>query len=409
MKKFVIFSTLVIFLVVSFASAEELTINSYMSDPVPKEALAILVEEFKTENPDIEVKLSTVDHEGFKTAVRTWLVSDDPPDIITWFAGERANFFISKGLILDITDIWEEAGWMEQFPKAFQSISFFDGKAYFLPSNWYWWGIFYRKSIFEKHSLQEPTTWEEFLQVCETLKSNGVTPITIGTRYRWTAAGWFDYLNLRVNGQEFHMGLMAGKEKYNDPRMLDVFTYWRQLLDKGYFLENAASYSWQEALTPLEQGEAAMYLIGQFIFDNVSEGVQGDLDFFQFPVIKPDVPLAEDTPTDGYMIPKDAKHPEAAKKFLKFLGSEKGQQIWIEKTGRIGVNTGVPMDLYPPLTQKGIKMIQGTAALAQFYDRDTDPAMADEGMNGFMEFWARPDNIEKILDRLEKERVRAFE
>lgn len=393
----------------SFGYAQQqLVINSYISDPVPKEAFDAQIALFKQQNPDINVTLSVTAHEDFKKALRIWLVSDTPPDVVTWFAGNRARFFIDKGLIMDITDVWKDAGLFEKFPKAFQSVSFVDDKAYFLPTNWYWWGVYYRKSIFAKYNLSEPKTWDEFMKVCETLKQNNVAPIAIGSKAPWTLAGWFDYLNLRVNGFDFHIGLMLGKEKYSDSRVQETFKYWRQLLDNGYFLPNAASYMWQEAVPFMVKSEAAMYLMGQFIQDSVPKDVQADLDFFQFPVIKPDVPLAEDTPTDGFMIPAKAKNVDAAKKFMKFLASKEAQQLFTEKTGRIGTNSEVPMEVYPPATQKGIKMIQGTASLAQFYDRDTRPEMAEKGMDGFSEFWAMPDNIGAILDRLTKEEERIF-
>jgi multiple sugar transport system substrate-binding protein/raffinose/stachyose/melibiose transport system substrate-binding protein len=407
MKKVVVLSLMLV-LLTSFAQAGELVINSMHSDPKPKEAFAAIVAKFQELNPDIEVKLNTTDHEGYKSSVRLWLASDAPPDVITWFAGNRAVFFVEKGLVMDITDVWEEAGLFEKFPKAFQSISLKDGKAYFLPDTYYWWAIYYRKSIFEKYNLSEPKTWDELLKVCATLKENGVTPFTIGTKYRWTAAAWFDYLNMRVNGAEFHMDLMLGKVAYNDPRVLKVFEPWKELLDNGYFLENAASYTWQEAVPFMVRGEAAMYLMGQFLLDSVPDDIEDDVDFFQFPVIDPSVPLGEDAPTDGYMIPAKAKNPEDAKKFLKFLASPEAQQIQVEIVGRIVTSKEIPMDLYPAPTQKGIQMMQGVDALAQFYDRDTIPEMADKGMDGFMEFWYKPGNIGKILDRLEKDRARIF-
>lgn len=381
-----------------------LVVNSYISDPAPKAAFKALVEDFETLNPDIDVQVSTTAHEDFKKALRIWLSSGNPPDVITWFAGNRAKYFVNKGLILDITDVWEKAN----YPKAFKSISYVGDKAYFLPSNWYWWSVFYRKSIFEKYNLKEPKTWDEFLQVCQTLKDNGVTPITIGTKYKWTAAGWFDYLDMRINGQKFHIRLMEGKEKYNDPRVKKVFEYWKELLDKGYFVDNAASYSWQEGVRFLNNGSAAMYLMGQFILDSVPDDVAKDLDFFRFPIINKDIPVAEDTPTDGYMIPKYAKHPDTAKKFMAYLASKRGQELWVKKTGRIGVNKDISNDIYQPLTQKGVKMIQDSDALAQFYDRDSLPTMADKGMNAMMEFWTYPDRIDQILNNLEKERQRVY-
>ena len=409
MKRIVALSLMVGLLFgISAAYAEELIINSFHSDPVPRETMETVVAKFQELNPDITVKLNVTAHEEFKKGVRIWLASDNPPDVITWFAGNRAMFFVDKDLIMEITDVWENAGLFEKFPKGFQSISFRDGKAYFLPVTYYGWAVYYRKSIFEKYNLSEPKTWDEFMQVCATLKENGITPITIGTKYRWTAAGWFDYMNMRINGPEFHLDLMFGKKTYTDPGVKKVFEVWREPLEKGYFTENAASYSWQEAVQFMVKGQSAMYLMGQFILDSVPDDIESDMDFFQFPIIDPDAPIGEDAPTDGYMIPKKAKNVEAAKKFLAFMGTKEAQQIEVEKTGRIVTNKNIPLDLYPPLTQKGIKMMEGVDAVAQFYDRDTIPEMADKGMDGFMEWWYKPDSIDKILERLEKERQRIF-
>ena len=53
--------------------------------------------------------------------------------------------------------------------------------------------------------------------------------------------------------------------------------------------------------------------------------------------------------------------------------------------------------------------LTGTAAgTAQFYDRDTSPRMAQEGMKGFQEFMVKPERLDAILKRLERVRERAF-
>ena len=62
------------------------------------------------------------------------------------------------------------------------------------------------------------------------------------------------------------MDLTAGKVSYEDPRLDAVFDHWRELIDPGYFLEDHASFSWQDAQAPQINGEAAMYLIGNFMF-----------------------------------------------------------------------------------------------------------------------------------------------
>jgi ABC-type glycerol-3-phosphate transport system substrate-binding protein len=385
--------------------------NSYRSDPEVRRVDEMLVEMFNEQNPETPVQLSTINHEDFKQAIRAFLVADPAPDVMTWFAGNRARFFIDKGLILDISDLWEEEGWNELFPKGFRAMSEVDGKAYFVPLEWYWWAMFYRKSLFEEYGVTPPETWDELLAACDTFNEAGITPITIGTKYRWTAAAWFDYINMRLNGPEFHLNLMLGKESYEDPRVRAVFEKWRELFDHDCFIDDAAAYSWQEGLDPFNQGDAAMYLMGQFILDSTAEEIQDDVDFFRFPIIDPDMPIGEDAPTDGYFMSVNANNVDGGKKFLAFMGSAEAQSIVVEELGRLAVNPDVDASLYTPMQQKGLELIKGADLVVQFYDRDTTPEMADVGMNGMMAFWDDPYNdeaLDDILAELEAARQEIF-
>lgn len=382
--------------------------NSYSSDPAPRAFEEKLVAMYNEMHPDAPVQHSIVNHEDFKQAIRAYLVADPAPDVMTWFAGNRARFFIDKGLILPISDVWENQGWNENFPKGFRAMSEVDGEAYFLPTSWYWWAIFYRKSIFEDNGITPPETWEELLAACDTLNANGITPITIGTKFPWTAAAWFDYIDMRLNGPEFHLNLMLGKESYTDPRVRGVFEKWKELFDHKCFIEDAAAYAWQEALDPLNQGDAAMYLMGQFIMDSVAEDVKDDMDFFRFPIIDPSMPIGEDAPTDGFFIAAAANNPDGAKDFLGFLGSLDAQTLMVEEMGRLPTDNRVDKALFTPMQQKGIELINGADLVLQFYDRDTTPEMAEVGMNGMAAFWDDPSQIDAILEELEAARQNLF-
>ena len=56
------------------------------------------------------------------------------------------------------------------------------------------------------------------------------TPIAFGDQEGWPAQGTFDILNLRLNGYDFHVGLMAGKQKWTDPKVTAVFKKWAEIL-----------------------------------------------------------------------------------------------------------------------------------------------------------------------------------
>ncbi|PMH46687.1 sugar ABC transporter substrate-binding protein [Vibrio sp. 10N.286.49.B3] len=385
--------------------ASTLVINSDASDPAPKEAWAEIIHRFEQANPDITVKYNLYDHEAYKTTIRNWLVTS-PPDVVFWYAGNRMKTFVDRGLFEDVSDIWQAEGMYDDFSSAKPAMTIND-KQYGVPYTYYQWGIYYRKDIFAKYDLEAPKTWDELLNVSATLKANQVTPFTIGTKYLWTAAGWFDYMNLRTNGLDFHIDLMDGKVAYNDDRVKKTFANWAQLIEPGYFLDSHASYSWQEAQPFLYNGKAAMYLMGNFITPNFPDNVKDDMGFFQFPVIDANVALAEDAPMDTIHIPAKAKNKADARKFLAFVAQAENQQLINEMMMQIPTNNKAKVkdDVF---LNTGVEMLNTAQGTAQFYDRDTDPAMAKEGMKGFQQFMVHPDRIDKILDQLEKTRKRTF-
>jgi multiple sugar transport system substrate-binding protein/raffinose/stachyose/melibiose transport system substrate-binding protein len=72
-------------------------------------------------------------------------------------------------------------------------------------------------------------------------------------------------------------------------------------------------------------------------------------------------------------------------------------------------NNNVDTSVYNENQMKGRELINKADYVAQFYDRDTTPEMADTGMNGFMEFWQDPDKTDEVLQKLEKKRKQLFE
>ncbi len=389
------------------AFAGELVINSDHSDPAPKQAMGELIADFEKANPDIKVKWNNFDHEGYKSAIRNFLTAD-APDVVAWYAGNRMTPFIKAGLFEDVSDVWAANGLDEQLKSAASSMTQ-DGKKWGVPYAYYPWAIFYRKDIFAQHSIEPPKTWAELLAASEKLKAAGVTPFAIGTKAPWTTGGWFDYMNLRVNGYDFHMELTAGKVPYTDDRVKAVFAKWAELVKPGYFIDNHAALDWQDAVPQMVQGKAAMYLMGNFIVPTLVQGglKEDQIGFLQFPEITAGVPMAEDAPTDSFHIPSGSKNKEDARKFLAYVASAEAQTKFNKITGLLSVNNKAakPED---PMLAAGFDMLANASGLAQFYDRDADAEMAKLGMDGFQEFMVKPDNIDAILNRLEQARARIY-
>ena len=314
--------------------------------------------------------------------------------------------FVDRGLLEDVSDVWEANGLKDSMASSLSSMTV-DGKQYGVPYTYYQWGVYYRKDLFTQHGIEVPKTWEQFIAAGKKLNENGVTPVAIGTKFLWTTAGWFDYLNLRLNGLDFHLQLMSGKVPYTDDRVRKVFTYWRQLIDNKFFIANHASYSWQEAQPFVFQGKAAMYLIGNFFVPFFPPEVAGKMGYFQFPVIDASVGLFEDAPTDTLHIPSKAKNKADGRKFLAFMARPDNQAELNKALGQLPPNKNAKV-ADDPYLQAGFELLSKAEGLGQFYDRDTNPEMAKTGMKGFQEFMIKPDRLDRILKRLDKTRKRIF-
>jgi multiple sugar transport system substrate-binding protein len=399
------FATAAFALAVGAAHAGALVINTDASDPAPKAAFEAVVKDFEAANPDVKVKVNTFDHEGFKTSIRNFL-SAEPPDVVTWYAGNRMAPFVDAKLFEDVSDVWQKEGLNEKLKSAAASMTI-GGKKWGVPYTYYQWGIYYRKDIFAKQGIAEPKTWKELVDASAKLKAAGITPFAIGTKQTWPTGGWFDYLNLRVNGYEFHMQLTAGKIPYTDKRVAAVFDRWDELVKPGYFLANHASYMWQEALPAFVKGEAAMYLMGNFAVAPMKEAglTDAQIGFMVFPTITPGLPRAEDAPTDTVHIPAKAKNKVDAKRFLAFMARPEVQTKMNGILGQLPVNKDatVPAD---PFLKAGFQMLSTSHALAQFYDRDALPEMAKAGMDGFQRYMIKPEERADVLKRLESVRTR---
>ena len=388
----------------SFAGGK-LVIASNDSDAAPKKAFEDIVAKFQAANPDIEVVLNTTEHEAFKTAIRTILAADKGPDVATWFAGNRMAGFVADGLFADISDVWASEGWDSSMASTMPSVSF-NGKQYAVPYSYYQWGIYYRKDIYEANGISIPKTYDEFLDNCKKLKAKGIASVAIGTKYLWTAAGWFDYINMRTNGLDYHINLMLGKTKYTDQGVVNTFKNWARAIDAGCFMDDHQNYSWQEAQPPLINGEAASYLIGNFIVNNLPEETQAQLDFYQFPPIDPSLELGEDAPTEIIFMPANAQNVENGKKFMAFFAQPENLTAMNNVLGQLSTHSGsaAPSDRFQ---RAGAEMLSKSKT-AQFFDRDTTPEMAKAAMQLMVDFMLEPENMMEILEEIEEERSRIF-
>ncbi|XBS71681.1 extracellular solute-binding protein [Acerihabitans sp. KWT182] len=391
----------------TLANAGTLNVNIAFKGANQRAVWESVIADFQRTHPDVTVKTAFIEEETYKAQLPAWLTTV-APDIIKWHEGERMAYYASRGLLEDISGDWTANGWDKQFT-SLKTASSYNGKQYAVPTDYYSWGMFYRKDLFAKAGIKgEPATWAEFLDACRKLKAAGITPILVGGRDSWTLAGWFDYLDFRLNGYDFHMQVMQGKIPYTDPRIKRVYTEWKQLIDNHYFIDNALSYSLDSTVPLFNQGQAAMTLMGTFFSAGIPADIKQNTGYFRFPIMDKALPVAEDGAAECLNIPAKAKNKKDARRFLAFVSTPAINARLAEAFGSLPANNMAKVAL-DPIAQKGFDILSTTTGgIAQFYDRDMTKEMADEGMKGMQRFYTDPAKLDDILAQLEKTRQRIY-
>jgi multiple sugar transport system substrate-binding protein len=357
------------------ASLGAVTIGSNYSDPVPKAAFQAMVD-YCAAQTGTTVTVNTTEHGKFQDNLTSYL-QGTPDDIFTWFAGYRMRYFADQGLLTPIDDVWAKVG--SNYSDAFKAASTGnDGKGYFIPLYNYPWVVLYRKSVFESKGYTVPKTWDEFTTLMAKMKTDGLIPVAFGDFDGWPAMGTFDILNMRLNGYQFHVDLMAGKEKWTDPRVKAVFEAWKTLLPN--YSDGGVGQKWQDASTQLVQGKAGMMFLGTFA-GQTAQGTdaEGDLAFFPFPTMGTafDAEMGIDAPIDGLLLSKAPKNLEGAKALMECFSTGAAQLIYLAADpNSVAAANDADTSGYTDFQKASAAIIGSAGAIAQFLDRDTIPAFA---------------------------------
>ncbi|TDC60512.1 carbohydrate ABC transporter substrate-binding protein [Micromonospora sp. KC207] len=387
------------------AESKTVSLGSNQSDPKPKDVIAKVTAGFQTAS-GVQVAVNTVDHNTFQENINNYL-QGKPDDVFTWFAGYRMRFFAAKGLAGDVSDVWGKlSGYSDAFKKASTGD---DGKQYFVPASYYPWAMFYRKSVWQQRGYQVPKTLDELNALGAQMKKDGLNPIAFGDKDGWPAMGTFDILNLRINGYQFHVDLMAGKEAWTSDKVKKVFDSWAGLLP----LHQADSLgrTWQEAAQSLQQKKSGMYLLGLFVAQQFTNDEQSDLDFFTFPEIDPAIGAkALDAPIDGYMMARKPKSETNAKKLLEYFGSADAANITVKNDpSTLVANSGADVSGYTALQKKAAELVGSATEIAQFLDRDTRPDFASTVIiPALQQFIKDPKDISGLLTSIENQKKSIF-
>ena len=235
--------------------------------------------------PNLEIQHTTMVSRQYDQRIQALAASGDMPDIPTVQMFPQYKGMAQNKLFMDLRDteivkskIFDEL--------ALSSMALGDGSVYGLSWNYLAVGAFYNKDIFAKYNLAIPKDWDAFLQVCDTLKKNGVTPIVSPLGDGWTSMyPLFTAGNniLYAKNPGYDNDLVAGKKKFNDPLWVETWNRVKTLYDRGYFGDSPMGGKYEQSLSDFANGSGAMLIIGSWVIPAFYQ-LNPKLNFSLFPV-----------------------------------------------------------------------------------------------------------------------------
>ena len=202
-------------------------------------------------------------------------------------------------------------------------------------------GWFYRKSVFEQLGLGEPTTWEEFLDICKTIKENGITPIAIGTgSATFTPRVWFSTIGVDFwGGEEGRQKLKSGEILINEDGFLDTFKALNDI--RPYIPDDWVTITAADHTPRVVSQECAMMIHITTGITSLEKNGEEDLDaigWFDSPPPAGKENVLSVAAPSPWFVNKSSRNLQAAKALLNWMGTKEYMDLCLE----VGF-TGVPM------------------------------------------------------------------
>ena len=189
--------------------------------------------------------------------------------------------------VADLTEMADAAGYADQSFAVFNDWA--TEQAGFLPcitEQPQVGGVFYNQDIFDDAGVEAPTTWTEFLEVCQALVDAGYAPMALDSTY---APFFFGYHLARYIGQDATTELTTNGGWSNNPLVAQAAQDMIDFVKAGYLVDGAPDeYPASQNKMALGDPQAAMVVCANYVTSEVNNTAGEELNWglFNYPSVE---------------------------------------------------------------------------------------------------------------------------
>ena len=300
------------------------TLNFFQFKGEALEDFTQIIAGFEAENPDIKVVQNQV--ADADTMIRTLLVKDKAPDVITLNANGGFGKLAKAGVFYDFSN---EPVLQTINPAVQEILAQLGNKegevnslGYVNNAN----GVIYNQEIFQQQGLEVPQTWDEFIAVCDKLKAASITPFYGTLADSWTALPSFNALGAYAAQDGFFDKMRAEGANVGPDSEVSFSKDFAEAMDQQYQLfsymqDGYRGKTYDDGNAAFAKGEVAMLLQGIWALSPI-KSINPDIKAGIFPY------PATDNPDDRKLVSgvdvtvtmgKNTPHRKEALRFIDYL------------------------------------------------------------------------------------------
>jgi len=363
--------------------------------------------EYQQVHPNITIEATFVGSDLFNPSLLPALNAGNGPDV--WMGGTgpgQPAAIIGAGLAADLTSYYCSLGWNAVLPESVVETTSSAGKLWAVGDSSETTVMYYNRNTFAQNNLTVPTTWAEFITVCDTLKAAGnKTVIGLGGGDKWPISHWQTLLWGRYAGPEGVNNVLFGEGRWDDEPFIQATTTLKDLNDAGYFGPQPLAVFQDAMIAQFWRGEIPMVFTGTWVVGDAARDIgEGIANYGVFPVPSP----ADGTPIyasedigQGWYINAALEQKDVAADLINFMLFRQESRDALLASGD-DVPVG-PLDLaaaqLPQLLKEALTILETSRAngsIHAFLDTVTPSGMTDITYDGLQALLAGQMSPEEV-------------
>ncbi len=318
-------------------SAQTLSMWSWRTEDV--EAYNEILEAYKAEHPDVSVNFEAFLNTEYNTLVSTSLQAGDAGDVVQTRSYGGVKPWIDGEYLVPLDGQASLANYEPSVLDAVRSQE--NDQVYGVPFALQTLQMFYNKAIFAELGLSEPTTWDEFVALNQTLLEAGYIPMATTAKDAWMLPILHSIVGAGTyGGNTFVDGVLSGETTFEDPAFVESIQAVKDL--QPFFPPDLTAVAYTDAQTLFTTELAAMFPGGSWE-GAYFKGQNPDLDLgvFAVPAKGTDAQLSSWFVDGAWAVSTSTDDQAAALEFVNWLGSPDFGQRFTDALAQISPIKGV--------------------------------------------------------------------